>query len=121
MEFLWIYRENPEKKDIAESMLTDKLILNSKVLNSSLEAISILKFTGNERFHFLKKNFSLKKIVLFGVMPQQFGIQLQLPEYQIIKHLDYYFLWVNAPEDLPSIPGDKKVLLAQKLTQLGSL
>lgn len=120
-EFLWIYRENSEKREAAESMLTEKLILNPKVLNSSLEAISILKYTGNERFHFLKKNLPLKKTVLFGIPPQQFGIQLQLPEYQIIQHLDFYFLWVNAPEDLPSMPNDKKVLLAQKLIQLASL
>ncbi len=119
--FLWIYKENEAQKVVAENMMIEKLIQNPRVLSSSLNEISILKFTGQERFHFIKKNFPVKKVVLFGIPPQDFGIQIQLQEYNIIPHLGYYFLKIDSPEELPNLPSNKKVLLAQSLQQLSSL
>lgn len=119
--FLWIYQENPAKKEEAENMMVEKLIQNPRVLNSSLDDISILKYTGKERFHFLKKNFSLKKIVLLGINDKEFGVHLQLPPYEIVKHLDYYFLRIHSPEELATIPGTQKVALAQKLNELKAI
>lgn len=119
--FLWVYKENEEQKAAAESMMIEKLIQNPRVLNLSLQDISILKYTGPERYHFIKKNFPVRKVVLFGIAPQDFGIQLQLPEYMIVQHLDYYFLKIDSPEELPNLPGNKKVLLAQSLQQLAAL
>ena len=55
-EFLWIYQESESKSEEAESMMIEKLIKNPKVLNLSLDEISILKYTGQERFHYLIKN-----------------------------------------------------------------
>jgi hypothetical protein len=120
-EFLWIYEENESKGEEAESMMIKKLILNPRVLNSNLDKISILKYTGQERFHFLIKNFPIKKIVILGIEPKKLGIQLQLKPYEIIQHLDYYFLQVDAPEKLADLPRDLKIALAQKLTQLSEI
>lgn len=102
-------------------MMMEKLIKNPRVLNASLDDISILQYTGKERFHFLKKSLPLKKIVLLGVDDQAFGIHLQLPPYEIVQHLDYYFLKIHAPEELSSIPGPQKMILAQKLLELKAL
>lgn len=119
--FLWIYQENPEKKSESENMMIEKLIQNSRVLNASMDEISILKYTGLEKFHFLKKNLSLKKIVLLGIDEKDLGIHLNLPAYEIVQHLDFYFLKIHAPELLSTIPGAQKVALAQKLVELKSL
>ncbi|MCO5230379.1 MAG: hypothetical protein M9958_04390 [Chitinophagales bacterium] len=116
--FLWIYRENIEKREEAEQMMINKLIENPRVLNSNIQVISILKFTERERFHFLAKNFNLKKIVLLGIEPQEIGIQFPLPEYVIVHHLHYSFLRIDAPENLSSLNSQRKVLLAQKLIEL---
>lgn len=120
-EFLWIYEENESKREEAESMMIEKLIQNSRVLDSSLDKISILKYTGQERFHFLIKNFPIKKIVILGIDPKKLGIQIQLKPYEIIQHLNYYFLQVDAPEKLADLPRDLKIALAQKLTQLSKI
>ena len=120
-EFLWIYEENESKKEDAESMMIEKLIQNPRVLNSNLEEISILKYTGQERFHYLLKNFPLKKIVILGIDPKKIGIQIQLKPYEIIQHLDYYFLQIDAPEKLTDLPKELKIALAQKLTQLSEI
>lgn len=120
-EFLWIYQESESKSEEAESMMIEKLIKNPKVLNLSLDEISILKYTGQERFHYLIKNFPIKKIVILGIDPKKIGIQLQLKPYEIIQHLNYYFLKVDAPENLADLPRDLKIALAQKLTQLSQI
>lgn len=120
-EFLWIYEENEAEREQAETMMVEKLIKNPKVLDLSLDKISILKYTGQERFHFLIKNFPIKKIVILGIDPKKIGIQLQLKPYEIIQHLNYYFLQVDAPEKLADLPRDLKIALAQKLTQLSQI
>ena len=120
-EFLWIYEENESKREEAESMMIEKLIQNPRVLDSSLDKISILKYTGQERFHFLIKNFPIKKIVILGIDPKKLGIQIQLKPYEIIQHLNYYFLQVDAPEKLADLPRDLKIALAQKLAELSKI
>ncbi len=119
--FLWIYEEKSGLEQEIESMLINKLIENPKILDTSTEHISILKFSGKERFHFLKKNFPLEKIVLFGVNPELFGIHIQFPEYEIIRHLDYYFLKLGAPETLADLNRQHKILLASKLKELADI
>ena len=120
-EFLWIYEENESKREEAESMMIEKLIQNPRVLDSSLDKISILKYTSQERFHFLIKNFPIKKIVILGIDPKKLGIQIQLKPYEIIQHLNYYFLQVDAPEKLADLPRDLKIALAQKLAELSKI
>lgn len=120
-EFLWIYEENESKREEAESMMIEKLIQNPRVLDSSLDKISILKYTGQERFHFLIKNFPIKKIVILGIDPKKLGIQIQLKPYEIIQHLNYYFLQVDAPEKLADLSRDLKIALALKLAELSKI
>ncbi|MCO5233822.1 MAG: hypothetical protein LC105_12805 [Chitinophagales bacterium] len=116
--FLWIYRENLDKKEEVEQMMINKLIENPRVLNSNIDSIAILKFTGKERFHFLAKHLTLKKIVLLGIQAQEIGIQIQIPEYEIVQHLDFSFLKIDSPEQLSTLNNQKKILLAQKLIEL---
>lgn len=119
--FLWVYKEDLNQKDLIEEMMTDKLILNPKVLQASLDDISILKYTGNERFHFLRKHFTLKKIVLLGIDPEEFGIHIEFPEFHILQHLDYYFLRLGAPEKLGDLDRKHKLLLVQVLGKMAEL
>lgn len=119
--FLWVYKEDPNQKDLIEEMMIDKLILNPRVLHATLEDVSILKFTGKERFHFLKKHFPLNKIVFLGVQPEDFGIQINFPKFQILKHLDFYFLKLDAPEKLGSLDKKHKLLLVDVLNGISQL
>ena len=59
--------------------------------------------------------------MILGIDPKKIGIQLQLKPYEIIQHLNYYFLKVDAPENLADLPRDLKIALAQKLTQLSQI
>ncbi|HUH75549.1 MAG TPA: hypothetical protein VLZ75_14235 [Chitinophagales bacterium] len=120
-EFLWIYQENEAQREEAEDMMIEKLIKNPRVLNSNLDKVSILKYTGQERFHFLIKNFPIKKVVVLGIEPKNIGIQLQLKPYEIVQHLNYYFLKIDAPEKLANLPKELKIALAQKLAQLSEI
>lgn len=116
--FLWVYQENIDQKDFIEDMLIDKLIQNPRVVNATLNDVSVLKYTGRERFHFLKKHFPIQKVVLFGIEPQDFGIHMNFPKYQIIPHLDYHFLKLDDVKDLSTLGRDSKIALAQSLQQL---
>ncbi|MCO5247850.1 MAG: hypothetical protein M9887_02715 [Chitinophagales bacterium] len=120
-DFLWIYRENPEQKDLVEDMLIHKFLLNPKVMESSKEKVAILKYQPGLRFHFLHKNLQVRKIVLFGIPPQQFGVQLQMPKNQIVQHDGFYFLSTDAPEELAKQDVKHKILFAKNLQKLNSL
>ncbi len=120
-EFLWIYQENESQKEEAESMMIEKLIQNPRVLNSNLYEVSILKYSGQERFHVLIKNFPIKKVVILGIHPKKIGIQIQLKPYEIVQHLNYYFLLIDAPEKLADLHKDLKIALAQKLAELSKI
>ena len=117
-DFIWVYKENEDKKAIIEDTLIHKFLLNPKVIESSKDKIAILKYQPGLRFHFLIKHLKLKKIVLFGIEPKDFGIQIQMSKNQIIQHLDYYFLSTDAPDTLIEQTAKQKILFVQNLQNL---
>jgi len=118
---LWIYAPAAGQEAEAEDMLISKLITNPRVFNSTPDQYAILKYTGTERFHFVRRHHQAKKIVLFGVNPSSFGIHIKMPEYAIVPHLGYYFLWVDAAEKMPGLPAETKGKIVGLLKKLESL
>jgi hypothetical protein len=100
---LWIYQTVSGKEAAAEDMMLNKLIANPKVLNRSAGNFSILKYQGYERLGAISKMLPVNKILILGIPPRQLGIHLPIKPYEIFKHSDKAFLWMDSPDKMPDL------------------
>lgn len=112
---LWVFQASEKGYATAEDMILNKLIANPKLLNNQPDRFAILRFTGKERLHFVRKQIEVKKVLLLGVPAAAFGIHIQCPLYQVVEHAGMYFLMMDAPEKMPGLAPSVKGQLASVL------
>jgi len=112
---LWVFQASVNGSEVAEDMMLNKLIANPKLLNDVPDRFDILRFTGKERLHFVRKQMEVKKVLLLGVPAAAFGIHIQCPLYQIVEHAGLHILLVDAPEKMPGLTPHLKGQLVSVL------
>jgi hypothetical protein len=111
-EVLWVFQASDAGMVAAEDMMIHKLIMHPKLLNDQPERYNILRFSGVERLHIIRKWLDVRKVVLLGVTPAAFGIHIPCPSYEIVSHAGIQFLSIDAPEQMPALPPATKSQLA---------
>jgi hypothetical protein len=112
---LWVFQASESGYAVAEDMMLNKLIANPKLLNDQPDRYDILRFTGKERLHFVRKQMEVRKVLLLGVPAVAFGIHIQCPLYQIVEHAGIHILLMDAPEKMPGLAPNVKGQLASVL------